>query len=180
MTLKKYIATGPSFGILTCPMNGRPSTIVFMTPRLIRKTITKLKACTMNKSSALFMLICVSLISCTSQPTPAMEWSCRNNFAEIACQGQDCTVALPGDYTPMELTFDSSGEINLCAYSGCWEGKAEKISTTGNYFSVIALELPWNGTGGGASDISATINMETAIATIITSDFAHPMSCKIV
>lgn len=145
-----------------------------------QKIITKLKVYTMNKTFALSMLISTSLIGCTSQPTPAMEWSCRNTFVEIACQGQDCTVALPDDYTPMELTFDSSGGISLCAYSGCWSGKAEKISTTGNYFSVIALALPWSGTDGAPSDISATINMETVMATIITSDFSHPMSCKVV
>jgi hypothetical protein len=133
----------------------------------------------MNKTSALLMLIYASLVSCTSSPTPAIEWSCRNPFVEIACQGQDCTVALPGDYTPMELTLDSFGGISLCAYSGCWSGKAEAISMTGNYFSVIALGLPWNGTVGAVSDISATINMETAIAIIITSDFAQPMSCEV-
>lgn len=134
----------------------------------------------MNKTSALYMWTGTCLIGCTSQPLPAMEWSCQNSFAEIACQGQDCTVVLPSDYTPMELTFDSSGGISLCAYSGCWQGKAEEISATGNYFSVIAIGLAWSGTGGAPSDISATINMETAVATMITSDFAHPMQCKAV
>lgn len=133
----------------------------------------------MNNASAFFILIFTSLIGCTSQPTPAMEWSCRNTFVEIACQAQDCTVTLPSDYTQMDLNFDSSGEISLCAYSGCWSGKAEKISTAGNYFSVTALGLPWSGTEGAASDISATINMETAMATILTSDFAHPMLCSV-
>lgn len=122
--------------------------------------------------------MCAFLVGCASQPINAMEWSCRNMSVEISCQGQNCTVALPGDYTPMELTFDSSGGLSLCAYSGCWSGKAADISSAGNYFSITALGLPWSGKDGASADISATINTQTGIATLLTPDFAHPMSCK--
>jgi len=122
-----------------------------------------------------------SLISagCTSPPAPPMEWSCRNTNAEIACHEGTCSVALVGEFTPMELTLDEDGGVSLCAYSGCWSGKAENISTAGDYFSVIAIGLPWSGTDGPAADISATLNMKTMIATVLTDDYAHPMTCKL-
>ena len=117
------------------------------------------------------------LTSCAPSSTPPTQWSCRNTAVEISCQGTDCTVAPPGEFTPMELTFDSNGKMSLCAYSGCWSGQADKVSTGGNMFTVIGLNLPWSGTDGAPAEISATINMKSALAFVLTDDYAHPMSC---
>ena len=134
----------------------------------------------MTYKSSIFLVFTLGLLAgCTSPPTPAMEWSCRNITAEISCQEGICNVALDGDFTPMELTLDADGGLSLCAYSGCWSGKAEKVSTAGNYFSVIGLGLPWSGTDGAPADISATLNMKTMVATVLTDDYAHPMTCKV-
>ncbi len=128
-------------------------------------------------------LISLSLVTilagCTSPPTPPMQWSCRNTAVEISCQGDTCDVTQVGEFTPMELTLDADGGLSLCAYSGCWSGKAENISTAGNYFSVIGIGLPWSGTSGASADISATLNMKTMFATLLTDDYAHPMTCKV-
>jgi hypothetical protein len=78
----------------------------------------------------------------------------------------------------MELTFDTNKGLSLCAYSGCWSGQAETISTAGHYFTVTGLNLPWSDTGGAPADISATLNMNTAIATLLTDEYAHPMTCE--
>lgn len=79
----------------------------------------------------------------------------------------------------MELTFDTDGGMSLCAYSGCWNGKAEEVSTAGNYFGVIGQGFPWSGTDGAPTDMSITINRKTMIATLLTDDYAHPMICGI-
>jgi len=131
------------------------------------------------KPSIFLVSILAVLTGCTSPPTPSMEWSCRNIAAEISCQEDSCDVALAGDFTPMELTLDADGGLSLCAYSGCWSGKAEKVSTAGNYFSVIGIGLPWSGTDGPPADISVMLNMETMVATLLTHDYAHPMICKV-
>jgi len=130
-----------------------------------------------HKEYILTLCIVTLLAGCTSPPAPPMEWSCRNTVVEIFCQDGLCDVAMPGNFTPMELTLDEDGGISLCAYSGCWSGKAEKVSTAGNYFSVIGLGLPWSGTGGTPTDMSATLNMKTMVATLLTDDYAHPMTC---
>ncbi len=131
------------------------------------------------KLSILTISILAVLVGCTSPPTPSMEWSCRNITTEISCQEGICDVALTGDFTPMELTLDADGGLSLCAYSGCWSGRAEKVSTAGNYFSVIGIGLPWSGTNGTSADISVMLNMETMVATLLTHDYAHPMICKV-
>lgn len=117
------------------------------------------------------------LTACTSQPIPSAQWTCRNVATEISCQGGECSLALEGEFTPMELTLDSDGAMSLCAYSGCWAGEAQKIATAGNYFTAIGLNLPWSGTTGGPADLSATINMKTMVATVLTDNYAHPMTC---
>jgi len=129
------------------------------------------------KFTILTVSIFAVLTGCTSPPSPPMEWSCRNTVAEISCQDGACDVAMPGDFTPMELTLDEDGGMSLCAYSGCWSGKAEKISTTGNYFYAVGLGLIWSGTKGAPEDISATLNMKTMVATVLTDSYAHPMVC---
>lgn len=118
------------------------------------------------------------LTACTSPATPAMEWSCQNNDVEISCDQDGCDIATD-EFTPMDLTLDSDGKISLCAYSGCWTGEAAEISTAENYFTVIGTALPWSGTEAGTADISATLNMKTMVATVLTDEFAHPMTCKV-
>lgn len=125
------------------------------------------------------LCIVASLAGCTSRPLPALEWSCRNNDAEISCHEGNCVVTAPSEFTPMELTFSTDGKLSLCAYSGCWSGKTDKMLTAGNYFSVIGLALPWSGTAVSPADISVTINMKTNTATIQTSDYAQPMTCEV-
>jgi hypothetical protein len=83
-----------------------------------------------------------------------------------------------GEFTPMELTFDTDSRLSLCAYSGCWSGQADAISTTGHYVTVIGLNLPWSGADGVPTNISATLDMTTAIGTLLTDEYAHPMTCQ--
>lgn len=129
------------------------------------------------KFLAIMSLSLSFLAACTSQPVPSAQWTCRNVATEISCLDGECTLALEGGFTPMELTLASDGEMSLCAYSGCWAGKGTEIITAGNYFTAIGLNLPWSGTTDGSADMSATINMKTMIATVLTAGYAHPMTC---
>jgi len=118
------------------------------------------------------------LTGCTSQPTPAGSWTCRNTAAEISCQNDTCDVALPGDFTPMSLSADTQGNLSLCAYSGCWEGKASKTAIVDDYFTASSEGLIWSGTTGGTGRMSVTIDMKTGITTLLAENYAHPMICK--
>ena len=118
------------------------------------------------------------LTGCTSQPTPAGSWTCRNENTEISCVGKICTVSLPGDFTPMSLSADTQGNLSLCAYSGCWEGKASKTTIADDYFFASGAGLIWSGTTGGVGRMSVTIDMNTGTATLLAENYAHPMICK--
>ncbi len=131
-----------------------------------------------HKERIISLCVIVLLAGCTSAPRPTVEWTCRNNDAEISCQGNSCDVAMPEEFTPMELTMDTNGGLSLCAYSGCWSGQANEFHFTGDYFSITGLEVPWSATEGAATDILTTINIKTGIATLLTNDFSHPMTCK--
>lgn len=48
-------------------------------------------------------------------------WKCRNDL-ELSCAKGACEVEPEGTFTPMDVYADTSGALNVCAYSGCWEG----------------------------------------------------------
>ena len=156
-------------------MAGRMSAIVIIHQRRIQKMIKFHR----------FIIFTVSMLAlltgCTSQPTPAGSWACRNENTEISCGGKTCTVSLPGDFTPMSLSADTQGNLSLCAYSGCWEGKASTVTIADDYFTASGTELIWSGTTGGATSgagrMSVTIDMNTGTATLLAENYAHPMIC---
>ena len=123
---------------------------------------------------------CHAALSSATTPIPSSKetWSCRNLDVEITCKAENCDVVSAGNFTPMELTLDRSGELSLCAYSGCWSGAAETYITVGDYVSAIGLNLPWSGIEGKSINFSASINQKTKTAVILTDDYAHPMSCS--
>lgn len=107
----------------------------------------------------------------------AEEWSCRNNNAEISCNGTACEVTLPDGFTPMELTMGSGGTVSLCAYSGCWSGQAAGTLRVGSYLTLVGLQLGWSGVSGSPGDVVATIDTRANVATVLANGFAHPMTC---
>lgn len=54
-------------------------------------------------------------------PARAHDFSCRNEAAEIRCARGECSAQTEA-FTPMQLTRRGDA-MNLCAYSGCWEGQ---------------------------------------------------------
>ena len=120
----------------------------------------------------------ISLSACTSIPKPAGMWTCRNNDAEIGCEGKSCAVTLPPNFTPMSLTVNTDGSLSLCAYSGCWAGKAGKVTRSGQFLTFTGHSLVWSGTGGGSADVAATVNTQTGVATVLAEGYAQPMTCR--
>jgi len=157
-------------------MAGRTNAIVITHQRRIQKMIK------IYKSKIFTVPILALLAGCTSKPTPAGNWTCRNESTEISCDGKTCTVSLPGDFTPMSLRVDTQGNLSLCAYSGCWEGKASKTTIADDYFTASGTGLKRSGTTGGATDstgrLSVTIDMNTGTAILLAENYAHPMTCK--
>jgi len=82
----------------------------------------------------------------TAEPLPTAKapiesWQCRNEL-EISCNAERCEAAV--DFTPMSVTFDDSGWISVCAYSGCSEGSGT-VTRGGRFILLTGLDLPFRG-----------------------------------
>jgi len=56
------------------------------------------------------------------------EWDCVNHF-ESQCTATECVVFTEPDFTPLAVHFSDRGEIDVCAYGGCWRGNGKVLST---------------------------------------------------
>lgn len=125
------------------------------------------------------LLLFASSSSVLAEPTAIDSWSCSNQEAEIRCSQSACTLS--ESFTPMSVSFDTKGDILVCAYSGCWEGKADALLNSGSYTTLTSKNLYWSHAGSESSEpieASITIDRSNGYATILVAGFAHPISCK--
>jgi len=106
---------------------------------------------------------------------PANAWLCRNADLEVTCGPDGCQVS--EGFTPMDVFLSEEGQMAVCAYSGCWEGRANQIVRSDRYLMLAANELRWT-TGSGREAIAVLLDKETGIAVINGAGFAHPLQCE--
>ncbi|MFT5114021.1 MAG: hypothetical protein ACI8P9_003354 [Parasphingorhabdus sp.] len=107
-----------------------------------------------------------------------LSYSCANDL-EIQCDSKGC-AAEDEAFTPMSVTFDNGGSLSVCAYSGCYEGKA-KVWQKANFLSLHGEGLAFSTAGNEAdegTDIAITIDLEDSIAMLKLGAFTHPLICK--
>lgn len=111
-------------------------------------------------------------------PVPALghDFSCRNEAAEIRCDDGKCTVATES-FTPMQLTH--SGEtVELCAYSGCWQGVVEfKRTRAGVTFLQSRVRTTDPTASKELSLLSVMHNRASGAAQISWEGFSSVLQC---
>ncbi len=110
---------------------------------------------------------------------PPEHWQCRNDL-EVTCAEGACEAATEGDFTPMSVDFDDSGTISACAYSGCWEGTGEVVSS-GDFLVVIGHDLPFStarDSESAGADVVVALDREDRVATLKAEGFAQPLLCE--
>ncbi len=107
---------------------------------------------------------------------PAAAWDCRNGDLEIACDAQGCNAS--ESFTPMSISLGEKGEMTVCAYSGCWQGRANQIVQSDDYLILAASALRWNGQSGNDAAIAVLLDKHTGIAILNGAGFAHPLTCS--
>ena len=103
----------------------------------------------------------------------ATSWSCRNPI-EVGCSAKTCEVA--ADFTAMDISLAENGRVSVCAYSGCWEGKAVVTHRAG-FVQFVASRLVFS-SGGSASAMTASIDTRDRIGVIKIGGYAQPIICK--
>lgn len=106
-------------------------------------------------------------------------WTCRNDM-EVQCGPKACSVTENGGFTPMHVSFDSSGRFSVCAYSGCWEGKG--AAAWNEPFLVISQkQVDWSDPNrriDGREDILIAFSSTDRLALVKAGRFALPMHCS--
>lgn len=122
------------------------------------------------------LVSCQSLLTAKSQKpvTELRLYQCKNDI-EVQCNSSGCK-SVAKDFTPMNVNFDSSGKLSVCAYSGCWQGTADVLNT-GDFMILTGSNLKFS-TTDSMQDIALTLDLSDSVATIKAGGFSQPLLCE--
>ena len=110
---------------------------------------------------------------------PTESWRCRNDM-EVNCAEGKCDVSPPDGFTPMDVNFDDTGAISVCAYSGCWEGHGSAIGSD-NFLVLVGHDLKYSTASdpdSAGEDIVIALDRTDKVATLKAATFAQPLLCE--
>ena len=141
------------------------------------------------KSPRWFAFLPLVLLAVACRPTgesadPALpataattSWQCRNDV-EISCNAEACEAS--ESFTPMDVWVDDAGSMNVCAYSGCWEGIGT-VAQSEAFIVFTGHDLTFS-TAPDAEDrkedIVIAIDRADHVAILKAGAFAHPLRCQ--
>lgn len=120
------------------------------------------------------MAVCALTTTTVQAAQPSLH--CTNRTMEARCDGGQCSTMNEG-FTPVQLTREGK-RIELCAYSGCWEGKVSHRHEIGSNEFLLA-DLRDSEQGSAPADkVAVMLNQATRHAQVSFADFALVMECS--
>lgn len=110
----------------------------------------------------------------------AESWQCENDV-ELQCSQRQCEVSKKGEFTPMSVSFDDQGNMSVCAYSGCWEGRGDVLIHQ-NFLMLAASQLELSTAKGSTEsqeNISISLDRTDNVVLLKAGAFAHPLHCML-
>ena len=125
----------------------------------------------------MLMLLLAALASSSKSEIPPDAWDCANEI-EVWCSVDSCDAKSAEETTPMSITARRDGEFSVCAYTGCWEGKATVTDHAGR--------LMWVGDGaafstrpdGFVADVTLLIIEKDGVGFVRAGGIASPLLCS--
>ncbi len=117
-----------------------------------------------------------ALLGATREGAPPDAWRCRNQV-EVWCAADGCAAANPDEFTPIDVSAKADGELSICAYTGCWTGKAKVARADGRWL--------WAGDGfpfsssaeGEKTDVTLVIVAKDGVGFVRAGGLATPVLC---
>jgi hypothetical protein len=106
-------------------------------------------------------------------------WTCRNDV-EVQCMGSKCEARIGKDFTPMAVSFDSEGKFRVCAYTGCWAGKARPM-VRAPFLVITQAQVDWSDPNRrvvGREDVLIAFDFNDKWAVVKAGTLAVPMLCS--
>lgn len=125
----------------------------------------------------MWMLLLAALFSSSKSEIPADAWVCKNDI-EVWCSVDGCAAKDVEETTPMSIVAARNGAFSVCAYTGCWEGKARVANTAGRLVWA-ADDVPFSSRpdGGFRADISLMIIEGDGAGFVRVGAIASPLLC---
>lgn len=124
----------------------------------------------------MFEIAAALMLAASRDEVPPESWNCRNQV-EVWCAADGCAATPPGESTPMDIWASADGPISVCAYSGCWEGKAAASASAGRLV-WIGDDLPFKSAVEGASgDVTLLILAGDGVGFVRVGGIATPVLC---
>ena len=117
------------------------------------------------------------MLAASREGLPADAWTCRNQI-EVWCAADGCAAANPDEITPLDITADAKGELSVCAYSGCWSGKAKVARAHGRWLWA-GDDFPFSSSEAReTADVTLLIVAHEGVGFVRAGGLATPLLCS--
>lgn len=121
-------------------------------------------------------LMAAMMFGASKTEVPPERWNCRNQI-EVWCAADGCAATPPDEFTPMDIWASVDGDVSVCAYSGCWEGRAA-LSADGGRLVWSGDALPFrSAVEGAAGDVTLLILAADGVGFVRAGGIATPVLC---
>jgi hypothetical protein len=103
-------------------------------------------------------------------------WRCRNQY-EVWCAETGCRLAPKEETTPLDISADRQG-FSVCAYSGCWEGKARPKGKAGRQLWTAENVSFSTSKEGMKTDVTLLIFEADGVGFVRAGGLATPLLCE--
>lgn len=131
-------------------------------------------------SLSLIKALCFLAGSWFAPQTLGEEWHCRNPDVEVFCSDGRCGASLADNFTPLSVYFNGEGRLEVCAYTGCWEGDGE-VRSVDRWLMIYASQRPFSTDPDNIerrADISILFDPLEKLAFVRADHFAQPLYCS--
>lgn len=124
----------------------------------------------------MWMLLLAALFSSSRSEIPPDAWVCKNDI-EVWCAVDGCAAKDEDETTPMSITAARNGAFSVCAYTGCWEGRARVANAAGRLLWA-ANDVPFSSQPDGyRANVSLLIIEGDGVGFVRVGAIASPILC---
>ncbi len=121
-------------------------------------------------------ILVLALLGGTREGLPPDAWRCRNQV-EVWCTADGCAAANPEEVTPMDISAKANGDLSVCAYTGCWTGKAKVARAEGRWLWAGDAFAFSTAQDGASADVTLVIIARDGVGFVRAGGLATPVLC---
>lgn len=113
---------------------------------------------------------------CTTAAYAQNRYQCSNPLSETSCVDQNCAVKTES-FTPFSIMVETNHELSICAYSGCWNGKAHYTQRSPFHIYKTTM-MKWNDRNKEPVPFVLVIDPQKQLGTLLGEGFILALQCQ--